>query len=234
MVIQQISITVPGSINGHELLDFNYQRQPRQLVGSWSAVLKSGSAPFTAGDDFTVPGWMQGGIVTDVQNNRDGSWSLSGNDAGARLLVAIPGNLADGSLEQLLTALASHCGVYASVAVSPIGTSKCKTLITGSTCADAIVELAAYGGSVAYIRRDGTLQVSSPASSYSPPSIILRDEGTSIDTDGLITGASVLLTRRAEPEDPGGTPPESWWVGTTPDGWLSTESSSGNTTLDPE
>jgi len=169
---------------------------------------------------------MSNGICTALRNNRDGSWQLEGFDAGARLMRALPpvetlSSTADA--KDMIIALATHCGVDCTYSGAALGIAG-RAIVAGSTCADAIVELALLCGCVASISNGGVLKVHPPSSGVQEFDTVLS-EGESIDTDGYANKVMVLLHRRVKSRKSSGT---SWWEGSTPSGTLTEEVLSGS------
>lgn len=232
-----MNISVPSSLLGCTILDLQVSRTCKGLVGSWSAILASSSAPADVGDDVTLSGVFSG-MVTMVQDLNNGSWRLEGNDNGIKLMKSTPArtSLTAGSISSQISQLATHCGVATGSisTTSPTGISDCRTLVQGSTCAEAISLLARLGGSIARINAAGQLVVGT-AGSYTPPSSnILRKDGRALDTDGYASGVFCTVHRRGEDPTPiGGGTSTGGWVGTTPGGTLTTVTEDGITRLEP-
>ena len=96
-----------------------------------------------------------------------------------------------------------------------------RSVVSGSTCAEAILELAMFSGLIAYIDNKGRLVVDSPSSNAPTFEDVIDDSGSDIDLDGYATQVLVTLNRRKWPieeeqdkqdDDTG----EAFFIGETP------------------
>lgn len=215
--MRTLDYDLPADQGGGKLVNFQYSRSLNELIGSWTAEVAGGS--FKAGDTFSVP-CMQNGLIANVYKDPDGMIHLSGKDAGVRLMRSTPpvSTLAAGNAGAVIADLAGYCGMGCSVSAGLSGFNV-RSAATGTTCAEAILELAMLSGYIAYISNDGNLVLRSPASA--PPSfpVVLDDSGSELDMDGYATHIAVVLTRRKKTikEENHGTPGNKY-KGTTPSG----------------
>lgn len=215
--MKTLDYDLPADQGGGKLVNFQYSRSLNELIGSWTAEVAGGS--FKAGDTFSVP-CMQNGLIANVYKDPDGMIHLSGKDAGVRLMRSTPpvSTLAAGNAGAVIADLAGYCGMGCSVSAGLSGFNV-RSAATGTTCAEAILELAMLSGYIAYISNDGNLVLRSPASA--PPSfpVVLDDSGSELDMDGYATHIAVVLTRRKKTieEENHGTPGNKY-KGTTPSG----------------
>lgn len=224
--MRTLDYTLPASQGGGKLVNFRYSRSLSELIGSWSAEVAGGS--FTAGDAFSVP-CMRNGIVASVYKDPDGMIHLTGKDAGVRLMRTTPpvSTLAEGGAGAVIQDLAAYCGIGCSVG-SGLSGFNARSVVTGTTCAEAILELAMLSGCVAYISNAGGLVVSSPASGAPNFPIVLDDSGSELDLDGYATRVSVILTRRKRTiaeENQGST--TTYYKGKTPSGDTKSKTQNG-------
>ncbi len=226
--MKTIDFSFTSTQGGGKLLGFRYSRSLSELIGSWSAEVAGGT--FTAGDSFSV-GVMNNGIITGAHKTPDGVWTLQGKDAGVRLMKSTPhaSALTEGGASAVISELASYCGVGGGG--GGLSGFNVRSAVTGTTCAEAILELALLSGCVAYINNAGSLVVAPPSSSTPSFSTVLDDTGSDIDLDGYATQASIVVTRRKktikeEAEDNGGI--KTYYKGSTPSGTTKNETKSGS------
>ncbi len=211
-----IDYSLASSKNGGKVTGFNYSRSLNELVGTWSATVAGGS--FTAGASISFDGVMVNGIISKAYKDADKLWHIEGKDAGIRLMRTTPRSslLPKGNARTVISDLASFCGVSLSMAGSGLDGFNVRSAVTGSTCAEAILELAMLSGYIAYIDNSGTLVVTSPASADPTFDVVLDDSGSDIDLDGYATQVTVVVTRRKERPFSTGTELETHYSGTTP------------------
>ena len=222
--MRTLDYSLPAEQGGGKLVNFQYSRSLNELIGSWSAEVAGGS--FTAGDTFSVP-CMKNGLIANVYKDPDGMIHLSGKDAGVRLMRTTPpvSTLAGGSAGAVIADLAEYCGIGCSVG-SGLSGFNVRSAATGTTCAEAILELAMLY--VAYISNAGTLVLRSPASSPPDFPVILDDSGSELDLDGYATHVAVVLTRRKRTvkEENHGSPTHKY-KGETPSGDMTSKTYGG-------
>lgn len=226
------SFSPPDRLAGLKILSYEYSRSKDSLAGDWRVTLESADEyPLHPGDTVSLEG-MTGGMVGAIYPGSSGEIIVSGRDRGIYLMRSVPQveDIAEGGAKEVIEALAGLCGVSVRMSGGLSGFNA-RSLITGSTCAEAIQELAMLSGKMAYIDNDGVLVVADPSGSVPAFSTILSDGGESLDLDSYATGATVIVQRRRErdAEKAGGT--KVVWRGSTPSGFLTTETFSGSTGL---
>ena len=211
-----IDYTLASDKNGGKVTGFNYSRSLNELAGTWSATVAGGS--FTAGASISFDGVMANGVISKAYKDADKLWHIEGKDAGIRLMRTTPkaSLLPVGNAKAVISDLALFCGVSLSMAGDGLSGFNVRSAVTGSTCAEAILELAMLSGYIAYIDNAGTLVVTSPASANPTFDVILDDSGSDIDLDGYATQVTVVVTRRKERPASTGTELETHYKGTTP------------------
>lgn len=211
-----IDYTLASSKNGGKVTSFNYSRSLNELVGTWSATVAGGS--FTAGSSISFNGVMTNGVISNAYKDADKLWHIEGKDAGIRLMRTTPpaSKLPEGNAKAVISSLASFCGVPLSMTSKGLAGFNVRSAVTGSTCAEAILELAMLSGYIAYIDNAGTLVVTPPASSNPTFNVVLDDSGSDIDLDGYATQVTVVVTRRKERPAGTGAELETHYSGTTP------------------
>lgn len=224
--MRTLDYNLPAEQGGGKLVNFQYSRSLNELIGSWSAEVAGGS--FTAGETFSVP-CMRNGVIASVYKDPDGMIHLNGKDAGVRLMRTTPpvSTLTDGGAGAVIQALAGYCGIGCSVG-SGLSGFNARSAATGTTCAEAILELAMLSGYVAYISNAGDLVLRSPASLPPNFSVVLDDSGSELDLDGYATHVAVVLTRRKQTikEENHGSPPPKY-KGRTPSGNITNKTHGG-------
>ena len=78
-----LHIAEPASHHSREILDYNYTRSVKDLLGGWRLVLEGTRAepfPFVLGDTMTLPGLTGQGIITSIQRGEYGQFLLTGQD----------------------------------------------------------------------------------------------------------------------------------------------------------
>lgn len=218
------------NVNGGKLIEFSYNRSLNEIVGSWSAVVAGGD--FKAGDSFSILA-MQGGIILGAHKNPDGDWQLDGRDAGYRLMKTTPpvSELAKGSASAVINDLSNYCGMICRMTGSGLSEFNVRSTVSGSTCAESILELALMSGMIAYISNQGELIVTLPSKDIPSFDIVIDDSGSEIDLDGYASRTSVSVTRRKEtPKEEGestGSGEKSYFTGNTPPGSITRENING-------
>ena len=238
-----------GKIKDHKLISFTATTEAWDLVGNWSAVIGpkdngeydlSQFQPGTA-IDFEH---LKKGLITGWSRGDDGQILLSGYNAGGwlyRTLGAVSALPAGGSVA-LMQHLASRAGLSLSASGGLSGFNA-RSLVTATTVAEALVELAQLSGLVLYIDNDGKVQGRSPILRNIAFPTVLSDNGRNLDLDAYATGVTVILYRRkkTKEEESGGTeggkPQGPFMRGTTPSGNITEVRKSGEgyaiTTLEP-
>lgn len=224
------------SQGGGKLLNFTYSTNLGELVGAWNADVAGGS--FQAGAKFTVEGYMKNGLIEQVWKDPDGMIHLSGKDAGVYLMCSTPPakEIAAGGTNEVIQDLVNFCGPDITCQISGVGLGSTgvnmRSAVTGTTCAEAILEMAMLGGQIAYIDKEGKLVVGPPAPGFSLPNIQLDYTGSQLDMEGYATQVSVVVTRRKKTkkeeiaEKPQGA--EQKYRGSTPDAIITLKSDSGS------
>jgi hypothetical protein len=221
----KIDFNLQQTVNGGKLLSFSYNRSLNSLVGSWNAEVYGGA--FTSGGAFSLPG-MTGGYITFAQEDDLGRWRLTGNDAGLALMRSTPPTqaLSDGDAGDVIRDLAEYCGVSVTVGNGLTGFNV-KSAVTGTTCAEAILELCMLSGYIAYIDNSGSLICTSATGSTPTLSTIFSD-GTQLDLENYATHVTTIVTRRKQTlkEESGGI--KTYYKGSTPNDSTKNTTSSGS------
>lgn len=233
--MQIFNISEPTGYYGRKILEYRYDRTVKDLLGKWDLSLEGDLTepyPFDLGQEITLPSITGTGIVTSLGRGGEGQIIISGNDNGFKLAKAIPEQsyLTAGTVDEAVSLMCSYCGVEL---VGSCGLNiPASGLVTGSTCAEAIQELAMMAGKITYIDNGGRLVIAAP--STVPPSFdtLLSKEEFRMDTDSYATGCTVIVQRRkkSQAEKTGGT--KIVWRGETPSGSLDTVSYSGSDVFD--
>lgn len=207
-VVTQVSLN--ENLNGGKVIDFVYDRNLNSLVSDWSAKVYGGT--FVAGNTITFQGAMTNGYILRAYVDSDGFWQLSGKDAGIRLMRTLPIDNEGKNLPKntgiigLIRHLATFCGLTLTTEeTEPSGFNKihCRCLVSGQTCAEAIAELALYGGMVCYITNSGKLcvtTVSKTGTSFDDNTVI-EDNNSVIDSEGYADYVTVNLARDVTEDD---------------------------------
>lgn len=233
--MQLLHINEPTDYHSREILDYNYTHGVKDLLGAWRMVLEGSRAepfPFTLGGEITLPGLTGQGIITSIQRGEYGQFLLSGYDNGLKLSKTLPEEsyLREGNVDTAMQHICEYCGI------TIVGTCDLNVpasgLITGSTCIEAVQELAMLSGKITYIDNQGRLVVTSPALAAPSLPIILSEESYKIDTDSYATGCTVIVQRRkkSKAEKAGGV--KIAWFGSTPSGVLDVVSYNGTDTFE--
>lgn len=213
--------------NGNRVLSFSYARQEGNIISDWNAEMAGGN--YTAGDSFQID-IMKKGVITSVVRDSEGKVLLEGKDAGIRFMrpCPAPSSFVEGGFADVIADVCEYCDMEYRIVgeLTELGFNA-RAVITGTTCADVILELALLAGKIAYIDNDGKLVLATPTISTPTLPVALSEGSTSLNTDGYATQVGVLLTRRLEEEedeDEGNT----YYNGTTPSGSTTTQSDSGS------
>lgn len=201
--------------NGGKITAFTYSHGLNELCGSWSASIAGGN--FTAGDSISFDSVMRNGIISRVRKDSSGLWHLEGYDAGINLMRTLPDieTLPAGTASTVILSIANHCGITLEMADSGLSGFNVRSLISGSTCAEAVLELAMFSGMVAFIGNNGKLYVQAPiAKNTTHFTNVIDDSGSDFDLDGYATQVTVILRKSSldEEEDE----QQEYWEGTTP------------------
>ena len=200
--MRTIDYNLNADKNGGKITAFRYTHGLNELCGSWSAEAAKGT--FTAGDFISFGNVLSNGIISRVYKDSDGLWHIEGYDAGIRLMQTTPeiADLPEGNAKTVIQKLATLCGVSLNMSGNGLSGFNVRSLISGTTCAEAILELAMFSGMVAFINNSGTLTIQAPANTYSPPTEnIIDNSGSDIDLDGYATRVTILLSRKPEDEE---------------------------------
>ncbi len=240
MAIRKIS--VPALPEGY--VDCTYRKEQRALIGTWSVRALLSAEP-EIGNTWDIDGIMEGGLVTSATKQgtaQDGRilWDVAGYDAGFKLMKSCPlsHELKSSDIPGLIQEIAAYCGIPVDVTVGNRIDIPAKSLVSSQNCAQAILDLALYAGAVAYIDKDGVLNVRPPVACSSFPDGGLSTEtveAKDLDLDGYASGVVVTLGRRGiategdDEEDD--DEDESGWSGTTPSGQLTEEWESGSAAI---
>lgn len=234
-----LDFSVNASVGGGKITSFNYTHSLSELVGSWTAEVANGS--FKAGDTFSINNLMEGGIIVNAYKDNTGLWHLEGKDAGYKLLKSLPdaSDLTPAKTSRsFLLSLADDCDLTLKMNASAGITDnhfELRYLVSGSTYAEAVLEIAMFSGCVAYIDNEGRLVVA-PPQSFRPSSLkkengaILDETGSSLDLDGYATHVAIQVSfpPKATDEDDDDDDNVESYLGEEPPQNLSTESFSGN------
>lgn len=199
------------SKNGGKITAFNYTRRLNELAGSWSAQVADGT--FNAGDTISFGNVMTNGIISKAQKDSSNLWHIEGYDAGVKLMRSTPDieDLPKGNAKTIIQYLADFCDVTLSMDGNGLDGCDVRSLISGSTCAEAVLELAMFSGCIAFISKNGALHVEAPASKSIPIyNNVIDDSGSDFDLDGYATQVAVVLRKssiqeqkeEAEPSEP--------------------------------
>ena len=198
---------LPVNVGQGKISSFKYSHSLRELVGSWSASVVNGS--FQAGDSFSVKDLMKNGIITSAYKDHDGLWHLEGKDAGYRLMKPLPAFDGLSSTKKSLTfirslAVACSVNVYSELHEDD-GNFQIRSLVSGSTYAEAILEAAMFAGYIVYFNHDGQLVVQYPRKlneMINPfGDIILSNSASSLELDGYATHVLLQLSYKHKSEE---------------------------------
>lgn len=198
--MKTLDFNLSDDINGGKIIAFNYSHSLNELVGSWSANVAGGN--FNAGNSISFSDVLNNAIITRASKDSSGLWHIEGKDAGIKLMRSTPdiADLPEGNARTVIQYLANFCNIPLNMGllIDDLSGFNVRSLVTGSTCAEAILELAMFCGSIAFIHNSGNLWVVKPASgipSFSETDI-LDDSGSDFDLDGYATHVIVSLTRK--------------------------------------
>lgn len=194
--MKTLDYNINSEKNGGRITAFNYSRNLNELIGSWSANAVGGT--FKAGNPITFSGVMSDGIITRAYKDSSALWHIEGKDAGIKLMKSTPdiSTLPKGKAQNVIRYLANYCGISLSMAGAGLSGFNVRSAISGSTCAEAILELAMLSGLVTYISNNGQLVITAPNSNTPSFTNIIDDSGSDIDLDGYATQVLISLTRR--------------------------------------
>ena len=242
--MKTVDVTLDAQKNGGKVISFQYSHSLNELVGSWSASVAGGT--FKAGNSISFSNVMRNGIIMRAYKDNTGLWHVEGKDAGVKLMKSTPDidTLPEGNAKIVIQHLASTCGVPLNMTADGLSDFNVRSVISGSTCVEAILELAMFSGMITYINNEGQLVVTNPREqSHSFTGVsILDDSGSDIDLDGYATHVIVSLTRRKwEKQEEAESNGNTLYKGTTPSRSPDSISKSGSfsngsysiTTLEP-
>ena len=166
--MKTLDYNISSNKNGGKITAFNYSRRLNELAGTWT--LQSASGNFTAGDSISLAGVMNNGIISKAQKDSSGLWHVEGYDAGVRLMRSTPNieDLPEGNAKTVIQYLATFCGITLTMTANGLEGFDVRSLISGSTCAEAVLELATLSGFIAFINNNGRLCVQTPATANTP------------------------------------------------------------------
>ena len=203
-----LDYNLDDSKNGGKISAFNYSRSLNELVSSWSAEAAGGN--FIAGSSISFDNVMSNGIISKAYKDSSGLglWHIEGRDAGIKLMRSIPdiSELPEGNAKTVIAYLANFCGIALNMTSDGLSGFNVRSVISGSTCAEAILELAMLSGCIAFIDNNGALNVAQPANRDNEPAfdIVIDDSGSDIDLEGYATQVLVNVTRRKEEDNSDG------------------------------
>lgn len=228
--MKTLDFNLSSNLNGGKITGFNYSRSLNELVGTWSAEVANGS--FTAGNSISIGNVMADGIITNAYKDNTGLWHLEGKDAGIKLMKTTPDIeiLPKGDAGTVIRYLADFCGVSLSMSGTGLSGFNVRSVISGSTCAEAILELAMFSGMIAYINNAGQLIIAAPSASAPSFENVINDSGSDIDLDGYATQVLVSLTSRQieNQEESSSGETEEYYSGETPSDKVTQEKTSGS------
>ena len=227
--MKTLSFNLNSLKNGGKITAFNYSHSLNELAGSWRADVAGGT--FDAGDDISFDNVMTNGIISKARKDSSGLWHVEGYDAGIRLMRSLPDieDLPTGDAKTVIQYLADFCGISLNMTDNGLSGFNVRTLISGSTCAEAVLELAMLSGYVAFINSSGYLCVQSPSGRLAPIyNDVIDDSGSDFDLDGYATQATIILRKSSIQEQEEGTEPEEYYTGETPSTSPDTVSYSGS------
>lgn len=182
--------------NGGKISAFNYSHSLNELAGSWSAAAAGGN--FKAGNSISFDGVMENAIITRAYKNSEGLWHIEGYDAGVKLMKSTPDIqvLPLGNAKTVISALAETCGISLVMNDNGLEGFNVRSLISGSTCAEAVLELAMTSGLIAFINNKGQLVIQAPSDKTPDFENIIDDTASDIDLDGYADHVFITLNRR--------------------------------------
>ena len=217
--MKTLDFTLNSAKNGGRITDFNYSHSLNELVGSWSATIAGGT--FKAGNSISFDNVMKNGIISHAYKDSSGLWHVEGKDAGVQLMKSTPDidTLPEGNAKTVICYLADFCSISLDMTGNGLSGFNVRSVISGSTCAEAILELAMFSGMIAYINHNGALVIKQPSTSTLNLEDVIDDSESNIDLDGYATQVLVNLNRRKWPDntnDDIGDEGETVYSGTTP------------------
>ncbi|MBR1436968.1 MAG: hypothetical protein IJ587_00390 [Synergistaceae bacterium] len=216
--MKSLSFNLNSAKNGGKITAFNYSHGLNELCGSWSAQAVNGS--FIAGNSISFDGVMTNGIISKAQKDSSGLWHIEGYDAGVRLMKSTPEieDLPTGNAKTVIQYLASFCGISLNMSTNGLSDFNVRSVVSGSTCAEAILELAMFSGLVAFIGNDGVLNIIAPANNSNPSfDNVIDDSGSDFDLDGYATQVTILLRKSSvENNDDDSSDGTVYYTGKTP------------------
>ena len=150
--MKTLDLSLQSVDDNRKITAFNYSHSLNELVGSWSATVAGGT--FKAGDSISFNNVMKNGIISRAYKDSSGLWHLEGKDAGVRLMKSTPDieTLPKGNAKEVILHLAQFCNMSLNMTANGLTGFNVRSVISGSTCAEAILELAMFSGLVAYIK----------------------------------------------------------------------------------
>lgn len=216
--MKTLNYNINSDKNGGKVTGFNYSRSLNEFVGSWSATVAGGT--FKAGNSISFDNVMTDGIITRAYKDSTGLWHIEGKDAGIKLMKSTPNisELPTGNASVVINYLADYCEMPLSISGNGLSGFNVRSVVSGSTCAEAILELTMLSGLIAYIDNNGRLNIASPSKNTPSFSNIIDDSGSDIDLDGYATQILVNLTRRKWEDEEESTPSSGviYYSGSTP------------------
>lgn len=189
--------TLEQDINNGKITAFSYSRSLNELVGSWSANVAGGT--FKAGESITFNGVMTNGIISKARKDNSGLWRIEGYDAGVRLMRSTPeiSDIPKGNAKTVIAHLAEFCNIQLVMKDNGLSGFNVRSVISGSTCAEAILELAMFSGFIAFIGNDGKLNIKVPAekSHHSGGTTFIDDDSSG----GVSEGDTFPITGQSNP-----------------------------------
>lgn len=218
--MKTITFNLNAAKNGGKITAFNYSHGLNELCGSWSAQAAGGN--FVAGDSISFGNVMTDGIISKAYKDSAGLWHIEGYDAGVKLMRSTPAieDLPTGDAQAVISYLASFCDVGLTMNGSGLGGFNVRSVVTGSTCAEAILELAMLSGMVAFIGSNGNLNVIAVPTNTTAPSYsdVIDESGSDFDLDGYATQVTVILRKSSveENNETQGSEETTYYTGTAP------------------
>ena len=234
--MQTLDYNLDANKNGGKVTGFNYSRSLNELVGNWSAEIANGT--FKAGNYISFGNVLTNGFITKAYKDSYGVWHLEGKDAGIKLMKTMPeisslpsGDVTKGqgkNAQDVIQYIANFCGIDFVMRDSGLSGFNVRSIISGSTCAEAVLELALLSGYIAYIGNDGKLYIEEASLTSPRLTNVINDSGSEVDLDGYATNVIVVLNRRKwKTNEEKGNPTEKY-IGEQPRTSTSHESVSGS------
>ena len=200
--MKTLDFSLEAQKNGGKITTFNYSHSLNELVGSWSASIAGGT--FKAGDSISFDSVMNNGIITKAYKDSEGLWHIEGYDAGIKLMKSTPdiSALPTGNAKTVISSLANSCGIPLVMDKNGLADFNVRSIISGSTCAEAVLEIAMLSGFIAYINNKGRLVVDEPSSDTPTFDNIIDDSASDIDLDGYASQVFITLNRRYDASSP--------------------------------